>query len=69
MSLLKDQLKKGMVTLVYDAKDEKHNEALVLKAKFQGDGFFLPENCLSHTIKPEISINRTTRPVIGTIST
>ena len=29
--LLKEQLKKGPVTLVYGAKDEEHNEALVLK--------------------------------------
>jgi len=29
--LLKEQLKKGIVTLVYGAKDEEHNEALVLK--------------------------------------
>lgn len=33
-SLLKDQLKKGAVTLVYGAKDEEHNEALVLKEVF-----------------------------------
>jgi uncharacterized protein YeaO (DUF488 family) len=31
VSLLKDQMEKGMVTLVYGAKDEAHNEALVLK--------------------------------------
>jgi len=31
VSLLKDKIKKGTVTLVYGAKDEKHNEALVLK--------------------------------------
>lgn len=30
VSLLREQLKKGTVTLVYGAKDEKHNEALVL---------------------------------------
>ena len=35
MSLLKDQVKKGMVTLVYGAKDEEHNEALVLKQLLQ----------------------------------
>jgi uncharacterized protein YeaO (DUF488 family) len=29
--LLTEQLKKGVVTLVYGAKDEEHNEALVLK--------------------------------------
>jgi len=34
VSLLKDQLKKGVVTLVYGAKDEVHNEALVLKESF-----------------------------------
>ena len=28
--LLKEQMKKGMITLVYAAKDEEHNEALVL---------------------------------------
>ncbi len=31
VALLKAQVKKGTVTLVYGAKDEKHNEALVLK--------------------------------------
>jgi uncharacterized protein YeaO (DUF488 family) len=34
VSLLKDQMKKGMVTLVYGAKDEEHNQALVLKELF-----------------------------------
>jgi len=34
VSLLKDQIKKGTVTLVYGAKDEEHNEALVLKELF-----------------------------------
>ena len=29
--LLKQELDKGVVTLVYGAKDEKHNEALVLQ--------------------------------------
>ena len=29
--LLKEKTKKGMVTLVYGAKDEEHNEALVLQ--------------------------------------
>ena len=33
-SLLMEQLKKGTVTLVYGAKDEEHNEALVLKEQF-----------------------------------
>jgi uncharacterized protein YeaO (DUF488 family) len=31
ISLLKEQMKKGTVTLVYGAKDEAHNEAFVLK--------------------------------------
>lgn len=31
VSLLKEKIKKGTVTLVYGAKDEKHNEAIVLK--------------------------------------
>ncbi len=31
VSLLKEQMKKGDVTLVYAAKDEEHNEALVLR--------------------------------------
>jgi len=31
VSILDEQLKKGAATLVYGAKDEKHNEALVLK--------------------------------------
>ncbi len=30
--LLNEQGKKGIITLVYGAKDEEHNEALVLKA-------------------------------------
>ena len=34
VSLLKDKMKKGTVTLVYGAKDEEHNEALVLKELF-----------------------------------
>ena len=33
-SILKGQLKTGMVTLVYAAKDKEHNEALVLKELF-----------------------------------
>ena len=33
-SLLKDQLKKGDVTLVYGSKDEEHNEAIVIKEFF-----------------------------------
>ena len=32
--LLKEQINKGKVTLVYGAKDEEHNEALVLKELF-----------------------------------
>ena len=31
VSVLKEQIKKGDVTLVYAAKDEEHNEALVLR--------------------------------------
>jgi uncharacterized protein YeaO (DUF488 family) len=31
VSLLKNEIKKGTVTLVYGAKDETHNEAQVLK--------------------------------------
>ena len=31
VSILYEELKKGAVTLVYGAKDEKHNEALVIK--------------------------------------
>lgn len=31
LTLLKEQLDKGMVTLVYGARDEKHNEAVVIK--------------------------------------
>ena len=34
ISLLKKQIEKGMVTLVYGAKDQEHNEALVLKELF-----------------------------------
>lgn len=32
--LLKDQMKKGKVTLVYGAIDEEHNQAVVLKELF-----------------------------------
>jgi len=35
-SILFEQLKKGVVTLVYGAKDEEHNEALVLKEWLHG---------------------------------
>lgn len=31
IAVLKEQIKRGLVTLVYGAKDEEHNEALVLK--------------------------------------
>lgn len=31
IAILKEYMKKGVVTLVYGAKDEVHNEALVLK--------------------------------------
>ncbi len=31
VTLLKNEIKKGPITLVYGAKDEKHNEAFVLK--------------------------------------
>jgi uncharacterized protein YeaO (DUF488 family) len=31
VSLLKDYIKKGPVTLIYGARDEVHNEALVIK--------------------------------------
>src|SRR4051794_39334419 len=31
VSTLKDEIKKGPVTLIYGARDEEHNEALVLK--------------------------------------
>lgn len=34
VSILKEQLRKGVVTLVYGARDEEHNEALVLKEWF-----------------------------------
>lgn len=30
VSILKEQVKKGVVTLVYGAKDKEHNEALVI---------------------------------------
>ena len=31
VATLKDEIKKGPVTLIYGAKDEEHNEALLLK--------------------------------------
>jgi uncharacterized protein YeaO (DUF488 family) len=36
VSLLKDQMKKGPVTLVYGAKDEEHNDAFFLKEYLSG---------------------------------
>ena len=33
--IIKEQLKKGAVTLVYGARDEKHNEALVLLSQLK----------------------------------
>jgi uncharacterized protein YeaO (DUF488 family) len=36
VSLLQQQVKKGTVTLVYGAKDEEHNEAVVLKEFLHG---------------------------------
>ena len=41
VALLKEQLKKGAVTLVYGAKDEEHNEALVLKEWLGRQNLFL----------------------------
>ena len=35
--LLKEQLKRGVVTLLYGAKDEQHNEAIVLRNYLAGD--------------------------------
>lgn len=35
VSILKDAVKRGKVTLLYGAKDEEHNEALVLKNVLQ----------------------------------
>jgi uncharacterized protein YeaO (DUF488 family) len=34
VSLLKEQIKKGTVTLVYGTKDKEHNEAVVLRELF-----------------------------------
>src|SRR5690606_16796987 len=34
VAVLKEELKKGEVTLVYGAKDEEHNQALVIKEFF-----------------------------------
>lgn len=34
VSLLRDQMNKGKVTLVYGANDEEHNQAVVLKELF-----------------------------------
>ena len=34
VSLLKEQLKKGTVTLLYGARDQEHNQALILKELF-----------------------------------
>ena len=34
VSILKEHLKSGAVTLVYGAKDKEHNEALILKESF-----------------------------------
>jgi len=34
---LKDQIKKGTTTLVYGAKDEEHNDAVLLREYLSGD--------------------------------
>jgi uncharacterized protein YeaO (DUF488 family) len=34
VTLLKDEIKKGMITLVYGANDEEHNQAVVVKELF-----------------------------------
>ena len=34
VTILKNQMKKGMVTLVYGANDKEHNQAVVLKELF-----------------------------------
>jgi uncharacterized protein YeaO (DUF488 family) len=36
LDLLKEKCKEGIVTLVYGARDEEHNEALVLREMLQG---------------------------------
>lgn len=36
LTILKEQLKKGPVTLVYGAKDETHNQAMVLMELLKG---------------------------------
>jgi uncharacterized protein YeaO (DUF488 family) len=36
LSSLKDYLESGKVTIVYGAKDEEHNEAVVIKEYFDG---------------------------------
>jgi uncharacterized protein YeaO (DUF488 family) len=36
LDLLKEKCKEGIVTLAYGARDEEHNEALVLKRLLQG---------------------------------
>jgi len=43
-SILKEQLKNGMVTLVYGARDEAHNEAIVIKDFFSSPTFHWTEN-------------------------
>ena len=37
VAILKAEIKKGIVTLVYGAKDQEHNEALVLKKMLGGN--------------------------------
>ena len=37
IAVLKEQIKRGLVTFVYGAKDEEHNEALVLKKWLSGN--------------------------------
>jgi len=37
VSTLKDQIKKGTTTLVYGAKDEEHNDAVLLREYLSGD--------------------------------
>ena len=42
VSILKDKIKKGMVTLLYGANDKEHNQAVVLKELFSNRSFSKP---------------------------
>jgi len=49
IKLIKSNVKKGPVTLVYGARDQEHNEAVVLKRFLKKDGWLRTESIAAKT--------------------